>query len=259
MRVSRETLTEVAALAQAAGAAIMQIYHAPDFAARIQVQTKGDDSPLTEADLAAHHIITAGLQRLSDAQLSALPQLSEESADIPWRERQHWQTYWLIDPLDGTKEFIKRNGEFTINIALIHKGQPLLGVVAAPALQTIYSGAREIGAYKDGTPIAARQDSAAPTLKVVGSRSHPSPDVQDYLDKLGKPYELVPMGSSLKLCLVAESKAHLYPRLGPTSEWDTAAAHAVAVAAGAEVTTLDGEALRYNQKESLLNPWFVVK
>ncbi|MDN7136756.1 3'(2'),5'-bisphosphate nucleotidase CysQ [Pseudidiomarina sp. 1ASP75-14] len=257
--ITASSLKELEAIARQAGDAIMAIYNADDFAERIAVQAKGDDSPLTQADLAAHDIIKAELTKLSDSELAALPQLSEESAAVPWQERQQWQSYWLIDPLDGTKEFIKRNGEFTVNIALIHKGQPFAGVVYAPATDTMYSAAEALGACKNGKPIRARQDADAETLKIVGSRSHASPGLQDYLDQLDKPYEMVPMGSSLKLCLVAESKAHLYPRLGPTSEWDTAAAHAVAVAAGASVTTTDGEPLRYNQKASLLNPYFIVK
>lgn len=257
--LSHDSLNELEAIARKAGDAIMRIYDAPDFAERIKVQTKGDDSPLTQADLAAHEIIKAELKKLSDSTLAELPQLSEESANISWQERQQWQTYWLIDPLDGTKEFIKRNGEFTVNIALVHNGQPIAGVVYAPATQTIYSASQQLGAFKNGQPIKARQDADAETLKIVGSRSHASPDMQAYLDQLDKTYEMVPMGSSLKLCLVAESKAHLYPRLGPTSEWDTAAAHAVALAAGAEVVTTDGEPLTYNQKESLLNPYFIVK
>ncbi len=256
--LSHDSLKELEAIARKAGDAIMKIYDAPDFAERIKVQTKGDDSPLTQADLAAHEVIKAELRKLTEQELAALPQLSEESANIDWQERQQWETYWLIDPLDGTKEFIKRNGEFTVNIALIHHGQPIAGVVYAPAMQTMYSADEKLGAFKNGQTIKARQDAKAETLKIVGSRSHASPDTQAYLDQLDKPYEMVPMGSSLKLCLVAESKAHLYPRLGPTSEWDTAAAHAVAVAAGAEVVTTDGEPLTYNQKESLLNPYFIV-
>ncbi len=252
-------LKEVAAIARKAGEANMAIYDARDFAERIAVQAKGDNSPLTQADLTAHAIIEAELKQLTDKNLANLPQLSEESAAISWQERKQWTTYWLIDPLDGTKEFIKRNGEFTVNIALIHKGQPLAGVVYAPATQTMYTAAQGLGAYKNGAPIQARQDAQPKTLKVVGSRSHPAPDLQAYLDTLEQPYEIVAMGSSLKLCLVAESKAHLYPRFGPTSEWDTAAAHAIAIAAGATVTTTDGEPLTYNQKESLLNPYFIAE
>lgn len=256
--LTMDCLKELEAIARKAGDAIMRIYDAPDFEERIKVQTKGDDSPLTQADLAAHEVIKAELTKLSDKTLAVLPQLSEESANIDWHERKQWDTYWLIDPLDGTKEFIKRNGEFTVNIALIHRGQPSAGVVYAPARAALFSAAQNLGAFKNGAPIKARQDANAQTLKIVGSRSHPSAETQTYLNKLDKPYEMVPMGSSLKICLVAESKAHLYPRLGPTSEWDTAAAHAVAIAAGAEVVTLDNKPLKYNQKESLLNPYFIV-
>ena len=255
--ITQHTLSQLEAVAKKAGAAIMQLYNATDFEQRIAVQAKGDDSPLTQADLAAHEIIKAGILELADIELAQLPQLSEESAEISWDERQQWNTYWLIDPLDGTKEFIKRNGEFTVNIALIREHQPIAGVVYAPATQTMYSAAQGLGAMKNGLPIFARLEQPE-VLRVVGSRSHQSPEMQSYLDELKHPYEMVPMGSSLKLCLVAESAADLYPRLGPTSEWDTAAAHAVAICAGAKVTTLDGEPLTYNTKESLLNPFFVV-
>lgn len=257
--ISEHVLKEVEAIARQAGAAIMKFYDAKDFTAHIAVQAKGDDSPLTQADLAAHEIIHTELTHISSNALANLPQLSEESAAISWQERQQWQTYWLIDPLDGTKEFIKRNGEFTVNIALIHGHQPIAGVVYAPATDTMYSGSQQLGAFKNATPIRARQNPNPETLKIVGSRSHPSPDLQAYLDKLQRPYEMVPMGSSLKLCLIAESAADLYPRLGPTSEWDTAAAHAIVLAAGGEVNTLEHKPLSYNTKESLLNPCFIAK
>ncbi|XOV78365.1 MAG: 3'(2'),5'-bisphosphate nucleotidase CysQ [Aestuariibacter sp.] len=251
------------ALSQKAGAAIMDIYQR-DF----DVESKQDNSPLTEADLASHNIIVDGLQAISE-----FPVLSEESAETPWEERQSWQTYWLVDPLDGTKEFIKKNGEFTVNIALIHNGEPVLGVVYAPALNTTYIGELSSGAWKiaaDGTksPLTPVSADNADIVKVVGSRSHQSPEIKGFLASLGKEAELVAMGSSLKLCLVAEGKAHLYPRLGPTSEWDTAAAHAVVTAANANVTVMEkdssgiftdsGKPLTYNQKESILNPYFLV-
>ncbi|MFC0444237.1 3'(2'),5'-bisphosphate nucleotidase CysQ [Pseudidiomarina halophila] len=257
--ISEQVLKEVEAVARQAGAAIMKYYEANDFATRIAVQAKGDESPLTLADLAAHEIIHTQLTNISNDTLANLPQLSEESAAISWKERQNWQTYWLIDPLDGTKEFIKRNGEFTVNIALIHQHQPVAGVVYAPAIDTMYSAAQQLGAFKNSTPIWARQNPDPEKLKVVGSRSHQSPDMQAYLDKLKQPYEMVPMGSSLKLCLIAESAADLYPRLGPTSEWDTAAAHAIVLAAGGEVNTLEHKPLSYSTKESLLNPHLIAK
>lgn len=256
-------LPSVIDIAQQAGDAIMAIYE-KDFS----IYEKDDKSPLTEADLAAHKIIVAALAELSD-----FPILSEESADIAWSERQSWQTYWLVDPLDGTKEFIKKNGEFTVNIALIHNGSPEMGVVYAPALNTTYAGAAGDGATKieksgEQTPLAPRSTKEADLIKVVGSRSHQSPEIKDFLEALNANSELVAMGSSLKLCLIAEGAAHLYPRLGPTSEWDTAAAHAVVKAAGGKVTVMQKnesdvwadseEELRYNQKESILNPYFLV-
>ncbi|GGD67113.1 3'(2'),5'-bisphosphate nucleotidase CysQ [Lacimicrobium alkaliphilum] len=259
--MSRAQLAEqLTQIAHQAGKAIMDIY-ARDF----EVTDKQDNSPLTEADLAAHHIIVDGLKAISD-----LPVLSEESADIAWQERSQWQQYWLVDPLDGTKEFIKKNGEFTVNIALIEDGEPVLGVVFAPALNTTYVGAvgefarvSKAGEMTELRPAIHQNDEI---WKVVGSRSHQSPQIQALLDQLPGDTELVAMGSSLKLCLVAEGKAHLYPRLGPTSEWDTAAAHAVVNAAGGTVCELEEQKplseqqkpLRYNQKESLLNPYFLV-
>ena len=260
MAITDPLALQVLAIAKEAGAKIMEIYQR-DFA----VYEKQDTSPLTEADLAAHKCIVAGLEAISD-----LPILSEESADIPWEERKTWTRYWLVDPLDGTKEFIKKNGEFTVNIALIDGGKPIMGVVYAPALEKSYVGIVGQGAWTETaegvTPISAKLHSEGEVWKVVGSRSHQSPEIKNLLELLGGGSELVAMGSSLKLCLVAEGEAHLYPRLGPTSEWDTGAAHAVALAAGANVTVLDGanplnpdaEALTYNQKESVLNPYFLV-
>jgi 3'(2'), 5'-bisphosphate nucleotidase len=242
-------LGPVLEIASAAGRAIMDVYES-DFA----VELKDDRSPLTQADRAAHRIIVAGLAALPER----LPVLSEESAGDEIDERRSWSRYWLVDPLDGTKEFIKRNGEFTVNIALIEDHAPVLGVVVAPALAAAYTGAAGAGAFKHsgGTvrPIRVRRPAALP-LRVVGSRSHASPALTAFLDALG-PHELKPMGSSLKICLVAEGEADLYPRLGPTSEWDTAAAQAILVAAGGGMMDLDGRPLAYNAKESLLNPLF---
>jgi 3'(2'), 5'-bisphosphate nucleotidase len=258
--LTQELVEQVSQIAVDAGTKIMTIYQ-QDFA----VYDKSDASPLTEADLAAHHHIEAELKKLSD-----LPILSEESADIPWSERKTWDTYWLVDPLDGTKEFIKKNGEFTVNIALIENGNPTFGVVHAPAINKTYVGQLENGAYvvDDGKKVSiqAKPHQLGDVWKVVGSRSHQSPEINKILDELEGETELVAMGSSLKLCLVASGEAHLYPRVGPTSEWDTGAAHAVALAAGAQVTVLDvakpldknAESLRYNQKDSVLNPYFLV-
>ncbi|MGB0721906.1 MAG: 3'(2'),5'-bisphosphate nucleotidase CysQ [Gammaproteobacteria bacterium] len=245
-------LASCSSIAEQAGDRILEIY-----AGAIDVRTKADDSPLTAADLASHRTICDGLAALT----SDIPVLSEESADIPFAERATWQTYWLVDPLDGTKEFIKRNGEFTVNIALIHEGEPVLGVVYAPVPGTIYRAARGIGAQKyrrGGLPQSISVCTRRPaTLRVVGSRSHAGEQLRAYLEGIGD-HEIVPMGSSLKLCLVAEGAADLYPRLGPTSEWDTAAAQAVVEIAGGRVTDTDMRPLRYNTKESLLNPHFLV-
>ena len=259
--LNEQLIESIVAISHQAGDKIMDIYQ-NDFA----VYEKSDKSPLTEADLAAHNCIVQGL-----SQVSQLPILSEESADISWQERNTWDTYWLVDPLDGTKEFIKKNGEFTVNIALIKDGVPVFGVVYAPVLEQTYVGILGQGAYKitagvkvDITPKAWTKGE---TWKIVGSRSHQSSEIQVLLDSLEGETELVAMGSSLKLCLVAEGAAHLYPRLGPTCEWDTGAAQAVVEAAGGKVTIIevatnalkaDASPLRYNQKDSVLNPYFLV-
>ncbi len=244
-------LPPVTALARAAGARIMEIY-----STAFQVQEKEDNSPLTAADLASHKTITTGLQQLTPH----LPILSEESAATPFAERSRWTCFWLVDPLDGTKEFIKRNGEFTVNIALIDHYEPVLGVVYIPATGLCYLAARGQGAFRqdaEGTaqPIHVSPLGAAP-VRVVGSRSHAGKSLEDYLARLGE-HTLVSIGSALKLCLVAEGKANIYPRLGLTSEWDTAAAQCVVEEAGGRVIDLAGARLAYN-KESVLNPHFLV-
>ena len=245
-------LEETSVIARRAGDRILQVYET-----EFRVESKDDKSPLTAADLAAHECIKSGLAGLTPE----LPLLSEESRTLPWATRSTWNTYWLVDPLDGTKEFIKRNGEFTVNIALIDDHQAVLGIVYVPVSGVTYAAARGVGAYKlqksgRRETIGVRK-KAAPPLRVVGSRSHPNPGLKDYLDRLG-PHEIVPMGSSLKFCLVAEGQADVYPRLGLTSEWDTAAAQAVVECAGGAVLTADGEALAYNAKDDILNPHFVV-
>jgi 3'(2'), 5'-bisphosphate nucleotidase len=255
MGVEPETAVEAGAIAEVAiqaGAAILDIYH-QDF----DITAKADQSPLTAADLASHSLICAALAELTPH----IPILSEESADIPYATRRGWGQYWLVDPLDGTREFIKRNGEFTVNIALIRNHEPVLGVVHVPVSGTTYTGIPGRGALrtdrgKPATAIRVRRPCADPVV-VVGSRSHANPRLAEFLQRLGD-HELVSMGSSLKFCLLAEGKADFYPRLGPTSEWDTAAAHAVVTAAGGQIILLDGQALRYNTKESLLNPEFLV-
>jgi 3'(2'), 5'-bisphosphate nucleotidase len=238
--------------AKQAGVRIMEIYDG-DFA----IEQKDDNSPLTEADMAAHGVVVNGLQSLSPA----FPVLSEESADIPYSARRRWEHYWLVDPLDGTREFIKRNGEFTVNIALIEQDRAILGVVYAPALKLCYFAASGMGAFKqegEQEPVAihARLQHSDPVI-VAGSRSHRGDSLNAFLANLGE-HELLSMGSALKSCLVAEGAADIYPRLGPTSEWDTAAAQCIVEEAGGRVTTLDMKTLRYNTKESLLNPEFFV-
>ncbi len=251
MTATQPLLDAVLDIALAAGERIMAVYER-DF----EVEHKDDNSPLTEADLAAHECIMAGLAGLEPL----LPVLSEESGLAPFEERATWARYWLVDPLDGTKEFIKRNGEFTVNIALIDGNVPVLGVVHAPARQCSYIGADGLGAWRveaDGSRVPIRvQDELPDTLRVVGSRSHRGELLDAYLARLGR-HEMVPMGSSLKICLVAEGSADVYPRLGPTSEWDTGAAHAVLRAAGGEMLSTDGGAVSYNAKENILNPHFI--
>lgn len=222
-----------------------------------QVEIKGDDSPLTCADRASHDLIAASLA----SQFPEIPLLSEEGRDIPYEVRRAWPRFWLVDPLDGTKEFIKRNGEFTVNIALIEDGRPVFGVVGVPAQGLIYWGVAGTGAWlqagdEPARPIQVRQPDPARGLTVVMSRSHPSPELDAYLANI-KVADALPVGSSLKLCAVADGRADLYPRLGPTMEWDTAAGQAVVEAAGGRAHTLDGTPLRYN-KQSLLNPHFIV-
>ena len=247
-------LDDVVAIAREAGERILEVYNRDDF----DVEKKGDDSPLTAADLAAHRTIVAALETLTPD----IPVHSEESQGITWEMRRDWQRYWLVDPLDGTKEFIKRNGEFTVNIALMENGAPVMGVVHVPVLGVTYLGGVGVGAFKEEKgarqPIRVRPLQAP--VVMVASRSHGA-------DKLGAletlineqlgDVELANMGSSLKLCLVAEGKADIYPRLAPTSEWDTAAAHAVVTAAGGVVVNTAFETLRYN-KEDILNPFFLV-
>ncbi|TVR35502.1 MAG: 3'(2'),5'-bisphosphate nucleotidase [Spirochaetaceae bacterium] len=268
--------------ALAAGADILDVYRG-----RIDVELKDDRSPLTEADTRAHRRISAALE----AAAAEIPILSEEASDIPYDRRQLWQRYWLVDPLDGTKEFIKRNGEFTVNIALVEdgldgEGTPVAGVVYAPELQRAYIGVVGRGAWRIDNlaptvspeaapwdavmaaarrlPLAAESDAAAAAERpftVVASRSHMSPETQAYINELRADYpdlQLISAGSALKLCLVAEGSADVYPRFAPTMEWDTGAGHAVCLAAGLSVNAWPADQpLRYN-KPQLVNPWFLV-
>jgi 3'(2'), 5'-bisphosphate nucleotidase len=247
-----ELLDAVIDISRRAGREILDVY-GTDFEAR----AKADNSPLTEADLRAHRLIVAALESLDPR----LPVLSEESAEIAFEQRSAWKRYWLVDPLDGTKEFVSRNGEFTVNIALIEGHRPVMGVVHIPVSDTTYSGVVGQGAWREANdrgrfPISVRR-VARPPLRVVGSRSHGNPLLESALAGMG-PFELKPAGSSIKLCMIAEGSADLYPRLGPTSEWDIAAGQAVVEAAGGQVVRItDGTALGYNKGQSLLNPDFL--
>ena len=243
--------------AEAAGREILEVYNKTG---TIDVTVKDDNSPLTEADRKAHRLIVS---RLTGAE-PGIPVLSEESEQLDYAVRSSWTRYWLVDPLDGTKEFIKRNGEFTVNIALIDHHEPVLGVVHVPVSGVTYLGERGSGACRRqaGVETEIRCRSVEPgqtALRVVASRSHRSPELDSLLDRLRAEFpdlQLVSMGSSLKICLVAAGEADLYPRQGPTCEWDTAAAHAVLLAAGGSLVDPDFNALRYNTKADLLNPHF---
>ena len=245
-------ISELEPIARAAGDAILTIYRQP-----FAVEYKQDESPLTAADQGAHEVIVQALARLTPD----IPVLSEESDAETMQARLGWSRYWLVDPLDGTKEFVSRNGEFTVNIALIEESRPVWGLVYAPVLDKLWYGGKGIGAWRmaDGKREAIQtlpHQEGAP-WRVVGSRNHLSQETLDYLAPFGE-IELVSMGSSLKFCIIAEGGAELYPRLAPTCEWDTAAAQAVLEGAGGSVTQLDGTALAYN-KPNILNPWFVAR
>jgi 3'(2'), 5'-bisphosphate nucleotidase len=239
-------------IARAAGREILEVYGAD----ALPATAKADDSPLTAADLRAHRLIVEELGRLTPE----LPVLSEESAHVPFAARSQWRRYWLVDPLDGTREFLSRNGEFTVNIALIENHSPVLGVVHVPVTDTTYRGMPGGGAWRQhgAEPEAAirvAEHSGMP-VRIVGSRSHRGDSLDAFLERVG-PHALLAIGSSLKFCLVAEGAADVYPRLGPTSEWDIAAAHAVLLAAGGTLRALDGAPLAYNHRDALLNPFFV--
>lgn len=249
----KELAQEVVQIARHAGAAIMAIYSKKD----LGVELKADESPLTLADQASNEVICRALEKLS----VQYPIISEENKAVPYETRKDYDYHWLVDPLDGTKEFIKRNGEFTVNIALIHAGKPVMGVVYVPCFDEAYWGAEGVGAFLEANGETTKLEVPAfnladEGLNVVCSRSHLNDDTQAFVDNLKNP-SLVPTGSSLKFLIIAKGQAHVYPRLGPTMEWDTAAAQAVLEQAGGSV--IDEETkqpLRYN-KENLLNPYFI--
>ncbi len=240
-----ELLESIVAIAHEAGAAILSFYHQP-----IQVMAKSDDSPLTLADEAAHQVIAAQLVALTPK----IPIVSEEGEIPDWSVRQTWSRFWLVDPLDGTKEFIKKNGEFTVNIALIEDGKPILSVIYAPALMKTWLADGERAWRETALGREAIQVFSSTVPTVVSSRSHPSPELSSYLLSLGD-HKTLTMGSSLKFCLLAEGRAQYYPRFGPTMMWDTAAGQCIAESAGAKVCVKSGQVLSYH-RENLLNPMF---
>ncbi len=252
-RTPAQLLPDIIRLSREAAVAILEVYHS-DFS----ITDKKDQSPLTAADIASHNTICAGLESLTPG----IPILSEESVGLPWAERKTWGTYWLVDPLDGTREFIKRNGEFTVNIALIHEHNPVLGVVYVPVDHSCYFASINHGAWKlDSDGVSRRIQTRATNSEhiiVAGSRSHGSELQKQFFESLGPSTETVIIGSSLKFCLLAEGRIDIYPRFGPTSEWDSAAAHCVVEQAGGRVTDMQLQNLRYNTKESILNPDFLV-
>lgn len=265
----RALIPSLLRISRDAGTAILEVYGS-DFA----VEHKDDRSPLTLADRRSHEVIVAGLSGLEGMHI---PILSEEGKSMPFEERRGWEIFWLVDPLDGTKEFIKRNGEFTVNIALIRENRPILGVIYVPVKGLFYFGAQGLGSFR--LPVLSFDDrasvdavigmatglpdaDAAFRYTVAGSRSHMSPDTEAYISTLREQHgdiDFISAGSSLKFCLVAEGRAQVYPRFGPTMEWDTAAGQAIVEQAGGEILRADtGEPLSYN-KEALLNPFFIAR
>lgn len=253
----QQILNDVKYIAKEAGKKILEIYNTDDF----EVQIKSDDSPLTKADLAAHNIIVDYLED----KYPDIPCLSEESTGIAFEDRRHWNQCFIIDPLDGTKEFIARNGEFTVNIALQSNGKPILGVIYVPVADVLYSAAENVGAFKQEQNKKPQKIQVRPLQQkngenhftVVASRRHGLDKVEALCQNFAS-YDLTSRGSSLKMCMVAEGAADLYPRLALTSEWDTAAAQAIVEQAGGQIVQLDFSDMTYNQKECLLNPFFLV-
>ena len=250
-------IQDIVKIAKDAGKAIMKIYNQ-----EFDVEYKTDSSPLTIADKKANEIIVTALNQLSVNSFleKNIPIISEEGRSVPYDERKNWEYFWLIDPLDGTKEFVKKNGEFTINIALINKETPVLGVVYSPVLNVCYWAKRDEGAFKNGEKLPLKTKEKRDVYKIVASRSHMSNETKDFIEAIDTDKEkvIVSIGSSLKICLVAEGEANIYPRLGPTMEWDTAAAHAIVNESDGILSRyIDNSAHLYNKK-NLLNDWFVV-
>jgi len=247
-------LKDIINIAKEAGDAVMKIYER-DFT----IEYKDDKSPLTEADLKSNEIICNALATL----YPLIPILSEENKNASYGDRKDWNYFWLIDPIDGTKEFVKKTGKFTVNIALVYKDKPVLGVVYAPVLEDMYYAKKNMGAYKNDVRLPIKKNTEPDKeLNVVASISHLSEETQTFIDKLVLSTEklnLVSKGSSLKLCMVAEGTADIYPRLAPTMEWDTGAAHAIVTESGKQVVQYENDKPLIYNKENLLNPWFIVK
>ena len=261
----KEQLTTAITAALQAGKAILEIYHSGEF----DVEIKGDNSPLTKADTASHNVIMSYLKT------TGIPVLSEEGIDIPYQERKDWKQLWIVDPIDGTKEFIKRNGEFTVNIALIENQRPIIGVIFVPVTGELYFSSKELGAYKvkvdledyDVNTLLSKNNKLPlqredKSFTIVASRSHMSPETETYVQEMRDIHgevKLISKGSSLKLCMVAEGTANCYPRFAPTMEWDTAAGQAICEHAGFEVIDWDTKKNMLYNREELLNNWFLVK
>lgn len=253
LNLTKELINNVVAISEKAGEVILDIYHKPN----INIDLKDDQSPLTEADLSSHNLIVNKLGELTPN----IPILSEEASEISFKERSKWDLYWLIDPLDGTKEFVKKNGEFTVNIALIENNIPIFGVIYVPVTKEKYWGSNKFGSFYasrnrnvEKLNVSKKSDKK---LRIVTSRSHINDDLESLLNQI-EDYELVSKGSSLKFCLIASGDADIYPRFGLTSEWDTAAGEAIVKFAGGHIVTIDNSVMKYNSKISLLNPYFIV-
>ena len=258
MPLSEQYLLEVSNLAISAGHIIMKHYKGDT-----KVMIKEDQSPLTNADLDSNNIICSGLSKIDPT----IPIVSEESF-VDWQTRKEWNKYWLIDPLDGTKEFINKNGEFTVNIALIENNKPVLGVIFVPVLSTLYFASQNYGSFKlfcsshlsslnQSNKIQVNEKKISDHLLVIGSRSHSNEGFNKWVQENITDYEFIKTGSSLKFCRIAEGSADLYPRFGPTSEWDIAAGHIILMEAGGSIISDDNNEITYNAKENILNPYFI--
>jgi len=252
IQITSELIEQLIEISKDAGKAIMEVYNS-----NFRHQIKEDLSPLTKADTLSNNIICEKLKVITPD----IPILSEENSDIPFNIRSSWEQYWLVDPLDGTKEFIKKNGEFTVNIALIENNTPIFGIIHVPVTNETYWGSNTKGSFyikgnNQKTKLCVEKNIRS-QVRIVASRSHPSKMLDALLEEIGE-YKIITKGSSLKFCLIAKGQADIYPRLGPTSEWDIAAGHAIVKFAGGSLLTIDGESMQYNLTENNLNPYFVV-